>query len=64
MKQLTKQLKWYIPGIVLGGIAGLLYWNFYGCDGTCLITSSPWNSMLYGATMGGLANSVMKPSGK
>lgn len=45
--------------IVLGAAAGWLYWNQVGCaSGTCAITSSPVNSTLYGALMGGLlANS-------
>jgi hypothetical protein len=42
-------------GIVLGAIAGLLYWSEIGCaNGTCAITSNWLNSTLYGATMGGL----------
>lgn len=56
------QLKWYLPGILLGAIAGYVYYHFWGCDGTCLITSSPWRSMLYGAVMGALVNNTFKPS--
>jgi phage shock protein E len=56
------QLKWYVPGILLGAVAGYIYYHFWGCDGTCAITSSPWRSMLYGAVMGGLLNSMFKPS--
>jgi hypothetical protein len=42
-------------GIVLGAIAGYLYYHFVGCaSGTCAITSKPLNSTLYGALMGGL----------
>ena len=41
-------------GIVLGGAAGWTYWKFFGCNGTCLITSKPVNSLLYGAVLGGL----------
>ena len=64
MKKITKELKWYVPGILLGAVAGYIYYHFWGCNGSCLITSSPLNSMLYGATMGGLLNSMFKPAKK
>lgn len=42
-------------GIVIGAIAGYLYYYYVGCaSGTCAITSKPLNSTLYGAAMGGL----------
>lgn len=41
-------------GVVLGGIAGWAYWHQWGCTSGCTITSSPVNSTLYGALMGGL----------
>ncbi len=42
-------------GIVVGAIAGYLYYFYIGCaSGTCAITSKPFNSTLYGALMGGL----------
>ncbi len=42
-------------GIVVGAIAGYLYYFYVGCaTGTCAITSKPLNSTLYGAVMGGL----------
>ena len=47
-----------ILGIVLGGTAGYLYYHFYGCDGTCLITSNPIRSILYGSVMGTLLGSA------
>ena len=44
-----------IVGIIIGAIAGFLYYHFVGCtSGTCPITSRPLNSTLYGALMGGL----------
>lgn len=50
----TAILKWGI-GILLGAVAGYLYWYYIGCtSGSCAITSSPVNSTLYGALMGGL----------
>ncbi|WP_149244109.1 DUF6132 family protein [Dyadobacter sp. 32] len=46
-------------GMVAGAVAGYLYYHFIGCNsGTCLITSRPVNSTLYGAVMGGLLLSM------
>ncbi|MER3497927.1 MAG: hypothetical protein C4308_04475 [Chitinophagaceae bacterium] len=59
-----------IIGTVLGAIAGWLYWRQIGCSsGTCMITSKPLNSTLYGALLGFLlgnlvASTVVKPSKK
>ena len=51
----------YVIGALLGALAGLLYWNFVGCSsGTCMITSKPINSTLYGATMGALLLGTFK----
>ncbi len=48
-------------GIVLGAIAGWMYWYFVGCSsGTCAITSKPTNSTLYGALMGYLVAGMFK----
>lgn len=42
-------------GVVIGAIAGYVYYFYIGCaSGTCAITSKPLNSTLYGAAMGGL----------
>jgi uncharacterized membrane protein YedE/YeeE len=42
-------------GVIVGAIAGYLYYHFVGCvSGTCSITSKPLNSTLYGSMMGGL----------
>jgi phage shock protein E len=49
-----------LTGILLGGIAGYLYYAFVGCSsGTCSITSKPLNSSLYGALLGGLIASSL-----
>lgn len=46
-------------GAVLGAVAGYAYWYYIGCmSGSCSITSSPVNSSLYGAVMGGLFMSI------
>lgn len=46
-------------GALLGAVAGYAYWYYVGCmSGSCSITSSPVNSSLYGAAMGGLFISI------
>jgi hypothetical protein len=48
-------------GILIGAVAGFLYWNFVGCaSGTCMITSKPINSTLYGGLMGYLLFNIFK----
>jgi len=48
-------------GITLGAVAGFLYWKFVGCSsGTCMITSKPINSTLFGAVMGFLVAGIFK----
>ena len=52
-------------GIVVGMIAGYLYYQQIGCvSGTCAITSKPLNSMLYGGLMGGLLFNLFVTSTK
>jgi LytS/YehU family sensor histidine kinase len=42
-----------IAGVFVGAVAGYLYYYFVGCNsGSCAITSSPVNSVLYGMLMG------------
>lgn len=64
MKNWYKSWLWYVPGLFVGGISGYFYWKFYGCNGTCLITSSPVRTVLYFAFMGMLLNQMFKPSKK
>jgi len=55
----------YIIGAVLGAIGGYLYWKFVGCSsGTCMITSKPVNSTLYGALLGALLLNIFKGADK
>lgn len=50
-----------LVGVLLGAVAGFLYWKFVGCSsGTCPITSKPLNSTLYGSVMGGLFLNIIK----
>ena len=52
-------------GIVIGAIAGYLYYYYIVCaSGTCSITSKPLNSSLYGAVMGGLLFNMFVKSPK
>ncbi|SDM29211.1 DUF6132 family protein [Kriegella aquimaris] len=51
----SKNIILTIVGVVIGAIAGYLYYIEIGCvSGTCAITSKPLNSTLYGGVMGGL----------
>jgi len=54
---MTKQRIIFISiGLVLGAIAGYLYYYYIGCSsGSCAITSKPLNSTIYGSVMGALA---------
>jgi hypothetical protein len=61
MTALIKKYKLDLIGIALGTLAGFLYWKFVGCSsGTCMITSKPINSSLYGALMGYLIAGMFK----
>jgi F0F1-type ATP synthase assembly protein I len=61
MTLLLKKYKKDLIGIALGAIAGYFYWKFIGCSsGTCMITSKPINSTLYGAVMGYLVAGMFK----
>ena len=54
-----------LTGIAVGALGGFLYWKFVGCTtGSCPITSSPVNSALWGALMGGLLLSSFKVTNK
>lgn len=65
MNRFIKNNLLVIIGVVLGSVAGFLYWKFVGChSGTCMITSKPLNSSIYGAAMGGLLFSLFKKEKK
>ncbi|TMI65862.1 MAG: hypothetical protein E6H07_08120 [Bacteroidetes bacterium] len=53
--------KLVIVGIIVGSVAGFIYWKQVGCtSGTCMITSKWHNSTGYGALMGGLLFSIFQ----
>ncbi len=65
IKDFLKRQWLTLTGIALGTLGGFLYWKFVGCTtGTCPITSSPVNSALWGAVMGGLLLSAFKNTAK
>ena len=54
MNLLTKYRLTFV-GLLVGALLGYVYYHFVGCaSGTCAITSTPLNSTLYGALLGGL----------
>jgi len=58
---LLKKNRLVLTGLLAGACVGYLYYHFVGCaSGTCLITSKPLNSTLYGALMGWLLCSSFK----
>jgi phage shock protein E len=65
MKKWLLNNKLTVIGAILGAIGGFLYYYFVGCaSGTCGITSSPINSTLYFAVLGGLIMNMIKPETK
>ena len=65
MKKWLNNNKLYLAGAVIGAIAGFFYWQQIGCaSGTCIITSKPINTTLYGATMGALLLGMLKKENK
>ncbi len=65
MKKWVKNNALYIIGAAVGSIAGYIYWQQVGCSsGTCMITSKPINSTLYGALMGSLLFGMFKKGKK
>jgi len=50
-----------ISGILTGTAGGFLYYYFIGCStGTCPLTSNPWLTMLWGATVGYLLSDMFR----
>ena len=52
-------------GTVIGAIGGYMYYLIVGCSsGTCAITSSPWQSTIWGAAMGFLLGDILNSLSK
>ena len=61
MKFFIFKYKQELIGIAIGSIIGFMYWKLVGCaNGTCMITSKPLNSSLYGALMGYLVAGIYR----
>ena len=48
--------RWIRPALFFAGgaLAGLAWYQLFGCNGTCVISSSPVRSMLYLGVLGWL----------
>ena len=44
--------------VAAGALLGLLYYTFFGCNGSCAITSSPWRTMIYTGVLGFLLSGI------
>ena len=65
MRKWFNRNKLYVVGAAIGAIAGYFYWQQIGCSsGTCMITSKPVNSTIYGALMGSLLFGIYKKEEK
>lgn len=65
MKDFLTKYRFKILFIILGAIAGFLYWRFVGCTtGTCPITSNWYASVPYGMLFGWLISDLVKPNKK
>ena len=65
MKETLIKYRFKILFVVLGGVAGFLYWRFVGCtSGTCPITSNWYASVPYGMLFGWLISDLVKPNKK
>ena len=61
MKKWFKNNALYLIGAVVGALAGYVYWQQVGCaSGTCMITSKPINTTLYGAVIGSFLFGMFK----
>lgn len=65
MKKWLLTNKIYFIGAAIGAFVGFLYWKYVGClTGTCAITSNPFRSTLYFATLGALIFGALKKEKK
>jgi len=55
IKEFLKSWSFWRPflGVLIGGTAGFLYYHFVGCSsGSCIITSHPYSSIIFGGLGG------------
>lgn len=65
MKKWFNNNKLNLIGAAVGAVAGYFYWQQIGCSsGSCMITSKPINSTLYGSLMGTLLFGIFKKEHK
>jgi membrane associated rhomboid family serine protease len=50
---MKKALIIVVSSVLFAGL-GYLYYQLVGCNGTCAIASSPYNSSIFGAAFGAL----------
>jgi hypothetical protein len=63
IKEAPVRLVRAIFGIVLGGLAGFGLYRYVGCaNGTCLISSSPWGSIVYCMILGFVLSQIRRHS--
>ncbi len=55
---MKKILMIVVPTVIFAGL-GYLYYRYVGCDGTCAIASSPYNSSIFGAAFGALLGTTI-----
>ena len=61
MKKFINRFGVSTAGLVLGAIAGYIYYQYVGClTGTCPISSNPWSMTFYGAIMGYLFSDLFR----
>ena len=56
----NKQIYIYIIGIILGGIAGYLYYINFACNSGCPLNSTPYMSILWGGILGYLVADMFR----
>ena len=60
MKEFLRSWKFWRPvlGVLVGGLAGFLYYHFVGCStGSCFITSHSYSTIIFGGLSGYLITS-------
>lgn len=68
MSKTEKEKRWkkhllLVVLTVLGAVGGYGYYRFVGCaSGTCVITSNPYISTIYGGVIGALIGSIVSPN--